>query len=144
MAPIRHTTTWNKTVYKMYLFVLFSIIDLLVLALGEFFIILVSCPVYTATPITHSVFRSELPLKSIWSALIGWTSPFLVYILPSNLYKNSLGPSQSIKLLLKAFSASCSYGANFNTSLSAYLCLRFVSPSRFLVSTKQIPFGREL
>ena len=65
MAPIRHTTTWNKTVYKIYLFVLFSIIDLLVRALGEFFIILVSCPVYTATPITHSVFRSELPLRRI-------------------------------------------------------------------------------
>ena len=122
----------------------FSSLDCLGYALALFIMIFVSWPVKTQTPITHSVFRSELPLKSIWSGSIGATVPSLSVTVPSNLYKNSLGVSHSIvapsSLSLKFDSVTSSS----SIALSTYLCLRFVSPSRFFVSMKHKPFLSEL
>jgi hypothetical protein len=95
------------------------------------------------TPITHSVLRREHPRSKIWSGPIDITAPSYCVRLPSNLYKNSFGASQSTSAPLKFLKHSCSVFASLITFLSAYLCFKFVSPSRFFVSTKQTPFLRD-
>ncbi len=135
MEQMRHMINYAIKMNMICWFVPFSILDILNLEFAEFIIILVWCPAYTTNPITHSVFLSEEPLSSKFSAL---TLIFLRYLLrvtePSNLYIWSFGTSQTAAP--SNFYDRPLRERNFRfKNFSATLCLRFVSPSRFLVST---------
>ena len=62
-----HMKICARKMKMIYLFVPFSMLDILNLEFAEFIMILVWWPEYTTKPRIQSVFLSELPLRSIFS-----------------------------------------------------------------------------
>ena len=99
---------------------------------------LVSWPVNTTRPYTHGALRSCAPRSSSWSGPTGrgaWPGTSSV---PSNVYKLLFGASHDSVPRSDETRVADTSGA---VSGSACFTLRFVSPSRFAVSTYASPSG---
>ena len=105
---------------------------------------LVSCPVNTARPYAQGAFRSCAPRRSSWSGPTG-TAPRPARpsrcSVPSNVCRLLFGGSHSSRPRSVATLA-----AEVRPAVAGGACrtLRFVSPSRFAVSTYARPSGSEL
>mmetsp|Transcript_7012 Transcript_7012/g.17728 ORF Transcript_7012/g.17728 Transcript_7012/m.17728 type:complete len:223 (-) Transcript_7012:304-972(-) len=105
----------------------------------EFSMILVSWPVYTATPTTQSVFCTLAPRSSrcVWASAksVPPTCPVPTNDLGVSIWL--LGAQQS---MVPARPASWSSLSSPSVALGAMRCLRHASPSRLDVSMWQMPF----
>lgn len=114
----------------------FICLSTLLLLLGvppEFKTSFVSKPVYITMPMTHAVFLSTVPRSIVfWSSTEERSSPMTTAAL--SLCMNGSGLSQSISKALLGFAQSAAVRIWVSTE-TAFLDLRFVSPSRFFVST---------
>ena len=88
--------SWMPIVKSTNLLSIFAFLERLGTPPELFFMILVSWPVNTHSPVIHSVFLNELPLRRIMSGSSGYFVPSFNTILPSNLYRYSFGVSHSI------------------------------------------------
>ena len=123
----------SKTTYTWGFICLSTLLRLLGVP-PEFKTILESKPVKRTTPITHFVFRKTVPRRRVMERSTGevWLS---MMTLPLSLYMLVSGRSHWIWNELSEFAQACA-SRNVLRDKTAWRDFRFVSPSRFIVSTK--------